>query len=114
MGACSATPCSESRACPPGRRRAGGRAPLGAAARGRARLGLAAVTPPTLALVPAVETAGARLSEARAVAGLAEEVKWRARDGAVLVHEGPIESSGALEFYSGRRPMLLDARRSVL
>ena len=87
---------------------------LAAAALGNARIGLVAVTATMLALVPAVETAGARLSEARAVAGLAEEVKWRARDGAVLVHEGPIESSGALEFYSGRRPILLDARRSIL
>ena len=87
---------------------------LAAAALGNARIGLVEVTATMLALVPAVETAGTRLSEARAVAGLAEEVKWRARDGAVLVHEGPIESSGALEFYSGRRPILLDARRSVL
>jgi hypothetical protein len=31
-----------------------------------------------------------------------------------LVHEGPIENSGALEFYSGRRPALLDGRKSVL
>jgi hypothetical protein len=30
------------------------------------------------------------------------------------VHEGPIENSGALEWYSGRRPVLLEARRSVL
>jgi hypothetical protein len=30
------------------------------------------------------------------------------------VHEGPIENSGAIEYYSGRRPVLLDATRSVL
>jgi hypothetical protein len=30
------------------------------------------------------------------------------------VHEGPIEVSGALELYSGRRPALLDGTRSVL
>jgi hypothetical protein len=32
----------------------------------------------------------------------------------VIVHEGPIENSGALEWYSGRRPVILDGRRSVL
>ncbi|OGK88168.1 MAG: hypothetical protein A2X52_02410 [Candidatus Rokubacteria bacterium GWC2_70_16] len=86
-----------------------------AAARLRsARVGLVVVTATMLALVPAVESAAARLAEARAVSGLAEEVKRLGRGGAVVVHEGPIENSGALEFYSGRRPILLDARRSVL
>jgi hypothetical protein len=32
----------------------------------------------------------------------------------VIVHEGPIENSGALEWYSGRRPVILDGQRSVL
>jgi hypothetical protein len=32
----------------------------------------------------------------------------------LLAHEGAIENSGALELYSGRRPVLVDARRSVL
>jgi hypothetical protein len=31
-----------------------------------------------------------------------------------VVHEGPLENSGALEWYSGRRPVILDGRRSVL
>jgi len=30
------------------------------------------------------------------------------------VHEGPIENSGALEFYAGVRPIIVDGRRSVL
>ena len=34
--------------------------------------------------------------------------------GDVLAHEGPIEQSGALEWYSGRRPAIVDGRRSVL
>lgn len=32
----------------------------------------------------------------------------------VVAHEGPIENSGALEWYSGRRPVIVDGRRSVL
>jgi len=31
-----------------------------------------------------------------------------------VAHEGPIENSGALEWYSGRRPVIVDGRRSVL
>ena len=34
--------------------------------------------------------------------------------GDVLAHEGPIEQSGALEWYSGKRPVIVDGRRSVL
>ena len=45
---------------------------------------------------------------------MASDLKQRMAPGDLLVHEGPIENSGALEFYSGRRPMLLDARRSIL
>ncbi len=85
-----------------------------AAALGAARIGLVAVLATMLALVPAVESAGARLSWGRSVAALAREIGRLAPPGALVVHEGPIESSGALEFYSGRRPVLLDARRSVL
>jgi hypothetical protein len=48
------------------------------------------------------------------VRGLAAEVSRLAPSGALLAHEGPIENSGALEFYSGHRPVLVDARRSVL
>jgi len=32
----------------------------------------------------------------------------------VVAHEGPIENSGALEWYGGRRPVIVDGRRSVL
>ena len=45
---------------------------------------------------------------------MAEDLKREMGPGDLLVHEGPIENSGALELYSGRRPALLDARRSVL
>ena len=45
---------------------------------------------------------------------MAEDLRREMAPGDLLVHEGPIENSGALELYSGRRPALLDARRSVL
>jgi 4-amino-4-deoxy-L-arabinose transferase-like glycosyltransferase len=32
----------------------------------------------------------------------------------LVAHEGPIENSGAFEWYSGRRPVIVDGRRSVL
>jgi hypothetical protein len=45
---------------------------------------------------------------------MALEVRDRWRAGDVLVHEGPLENSGALEWYSGHRPVIVDGRRSVL
>ena len=80
---------------------------LAAAALGNARIGLVEVTATMLALVPAVETAGTRLSEARAVAGLAEEVKWRARDGRSSTKSSRTRARSALF----RRRPILDARR---
>jgi hypothetical protein len=50
----------------------------------------------------------------RAVKGLAEEVGRRAAVGDVLALEGPIENAGALEWYGGLRPVIVDGRRSVL
>ena len=82
--------------------------------RGGARLGLAAVLVGMLALTPLVESALAFVAGGRAVAAIAARVRQEMRPGDRLVHEGPIENSGALEFYSGRRPALLDGRRSVL
>jgi len=48
------------------------------------------------------------------VKGLAEAIRARAAPDAVVAHEGPIENAGALEWYSGRRPVIVDGRRSVL
>jgi hypothetical protein len=67
-----------------------------------------------LAVMPAVTRALEVVASARAVTGMAAEVSRLAESGALLAHEGPIENSGALEFYSGHRPVLVDARRSVL
>jgi 4-amino-4-deoxy-L-arabinose transferase-like glycosyltransferase len=87
---------------------------LVALARGARRPGLAVVLLTLLAWLPLVASAGALVSAARAVRGLALEVGRQAGPGDLLVHEGPIENSGALEFYSGRRPVILDGRVSVL
>jgi 4-amino-4-deoxy-L-arabinose transferase-like glycosyltransferase len=78
------------------------------------RLALVALLAAGLALAPAVTAALGLVASGRAVRAMAGEVARRATSATVVVHEGPIEQSGALEFYSGRRPALLDATRSVL
>jgi 4-amino-4-deoxy-L-arabinose transferase-like glycosyltransferase len=80
----------------------------------RRRPGAAVVAIAMLLTVPTVGLALGALSASRAVAGVAGVVASRARPGDRLVHEGPIEASGALELYSRRRPALLDGTRSVL
>jgi hypothetical protein len=67
-----------------------------------------------LALLPVVAQALGLVAGHRAVAPIARELARRAADGDIVAHEGPIENSGALEWYSGRRPVLVEARRSVL
>jgi 4-amino-4-deoxy-L-arabinose transferase-like glycosyltransferase len=67
-----------------------------------------------LAVMPPALRAQELVAAGRAVAGLAALVGRAEMADAVLVHEGPLENSGALELYSGRRPVLVDARRSVL
>lgn len=67
-----------------------------------------------LALLPAVASSLALVSTHRAVKPLALEVRQRWRAGDTVAHEGPLENSGALEWYSGRRPIIVDGRRSVL
>lgn len=67
-----------------------------------------------LALLPLVGQALALVSRHRAVQDLAWELRARAGPDDLLVHEGPLENSGALEWYAGRRPLILDGRRSVL
>src|SRR4029077_10315317 len=83
-------------------------------ARRSARFAAAAVGVVMLLLVPVVGDGLAATSTARAVAGMAAEIRTRLAPGDVLVLEGPIENAGAVEFYSGHRPGLLDARRSIL
>jgi 4-amino-4-deoxy-L-arabinose transferase-like glycosyltransferase len=78
----------------------------------RAALGVV-LTAMLMAMMAASAAMDASMS-ARSVAPLAAEVRTRLAAGELLVHEGPIENSGGIEFYSGRRPILLEARRSVL
>jgi 4-amino-4-deoxy-L-arabinose transferase-like glycosyltransferase len=85
-----------------------------AAARRSARLGAGAVAAMMLLLVPVVAVGLAVTSSARAVTVMAAEIRARLGPGDLLVLEGPIENAGAVEFYSGYRPVLLDAARSVL
>jgi hypothetical protein len=92
-----------------------GGAGLAVAARRRsARAAAAVVAVVMLLLVPAVTAGLAATSQARAVAVMAGEIRARLAPDDVLVLEGPIENSGAVEFYSGHRPALLDGTRSVL
>jgi 4-amino-4-deoxy-L-arabinose transferase-like glycosyltransferase len=85
-----------------------------AAARRSARAAAAVVAAVMLLLVPVIGDGVAATSSARAVAGMAREIRARLAPDDVLVLEGPIENAGAVEFYSGHRPALLDGRRSVL
>jgi hypothetical protein len=85
-----------------------------AAARRSARAAAAVVAAVVLLTVPLVADGLAATSAARAVAGMAREIRDRLSADDVLVLEGPIENAGAVELYSGHRPALLDGRRSVL
>ena len=92
-----------------------GAAVLGAAVvRRSARLGAWTVAAVMVLLVPVVAIGLAVTSTARAVTVMAAEIRARLGPGDLLVLEGPIENAGAVEFYSGHRPVLLDAARSVL
>jgi hypothetical protein len=86
----------------------------GAFAARAGRLGFATVLATMLAVMPLATGGAALVASGRTVARMAEGLKREMGPGDLLVHEGPIENSGALELYSGRRPALLDARRSVL
>lgn len=77
-------------------------------------LGLLVILAPLLVWLPLVGSAASLVAESRSVRPLAQEVSRRAGPRDLLVHEGPIENSGALEFYTGRRPAILDGRVSVL
>jgi hypothetical protein len=65
-------------------------------------------------VLPSVAAGLSLVASHRAVRGIALELARLAGPDDVVVHEGPIENSGALEWYSGRRPVIVDGRRSVL
>lgn len=85
-----------------------------AAVRRTGAAGLAVTVVAMIAILPAAAVGHSLTSGHRAVRGMALEVSRQLRPGDRLLHEGPIENSGALEFYSGARPILVDGRRSVL
>ena len=85
-----------------------------AATRSGRRIGLAVTALVMLAMLPPLAAAHTLTSGHRAVRDMALEVRGLMRPGDRLLHEGPIENSGALELYSGRRPIIVDGRRSVL
>lgn len=67
-----------------------------------------------VAVLPCVGAGLAVVAAHRAVRPLAVELARQAAPDDVVVHEGPLENSGALEWYAQRRPVIVDGRRSVL
>jgi hypothetical protein len=80
----------------------------------RRSLGVLVVGVTMVATMPGVARSLGVVVRHRAVRDLAQSVARQAGPEDVVAHEGPIENSGALEWYSGRRPVLVDGRRSVL
>ena len=80
----------------------------------RTRVATFVVLASMLALLPSVAAALSLVSAHRAVQGIGLELARRVRPDDLLVHEGPLENSGALEWYTGHRPPIVDGRRSVL
>jgi len=80
----------------------------------RRSLGVLIVGATMLATMPGVTRSLGVVTSNRAVRDLAWSVARQAGPDDVLAHEGPIENSGALEWYSGRRPVIVDGLRSVL
>jgi len=80
----------------------------------RAPAAPAVVLAAMLGLMPCVGIALAVVAGHRAADDIGREVGRRAAPGDIVLHEGPLENSGALEWYSGRRPDIVDGRRSVL
>jgi hypothetical protein len=65
-------------------------------------------------LLPSASSALSLVAAHRAVKPIAEAIARQASPADIIVDEGPIENAGALEWYSGRRPVIVDGRRSVL
>lgn len=80
----------------------------------RPRAAALAVLGAGLAFLPLAGTALAAVAAHRTVRPVAVEIAARAAPEDLLAHEGPLENSGALEWYAGGRPVIVDGRRSVL
>jgi 4-amino-4-deoxy-L-arabinose transferase-like glycosyltransferase len=93
----------------------GGAVALAVMAMIRARTAAAYATAMTLVFVlPSAAAALGLVASQRAVKSLAGEITRRAAPDDLLALEGPLENAGALEWYGGRRPVIVDGRRSVL
>jgi len=78
------------------------------------RLVVFAVIATMVGALPSCAAALGLVASHRAVKALASDVGRLMAPEDLLVHEGPLESSGALEWYARRRPVIVDGRRSVL
>jgi len=85
-----------------------------ASAERRRTLVVTIVTVTMIASLPSVAVGLGLVATHRAVRELARNVARLAGPDDVVAHEGPIENSGAFEWYAGRRPVIVDGRRSVL
>jgi hypothetical protein len=85
-----------------------------AAVRWRRGLGLAITLAAMVVIMPVAAVGGGLVASHRGVRDLGHALRHLIRPGDRLLHEGPIENSGALELYSGLRPIIVDGRRSVL
>ena len=80
----------------------------------RRSLVVSIVTVTMIASLPSVAIGLGLVASHRTVRDLARGVARLAGPEDIVAHEGPIENSGALEWYAGRRPVIIDGRRSVL
>jgi 4-amino-4-deoxy-L-arabinose transferase-like glycosyltransferase len=87
---------------------------LAAALAARPRAAALAVVGAGLAVLPLTGAALGAVAAHRTVRAVAADIAAEAGPDDLLIHEGPLENSGALEWYAGRRPVIVDGRRSVL
>ena len=81
---------------------------------GRATAAFVVAAMMIIGILPGVVGGLEAVASHRGVKSLALMMTAVAAPSDLVVHEGPIENSGALEWYSGRRPVIVDGRRSVL
>ena len=87
---------------------------VGGGAWARPNVAAFVVLAPMLALLPLIAGALGLVSGHRAAEGVGLELVRRAGREDLIVHEGPLENSGALEWYSGRRAVIVEGQKSVL
>jgi len=82
--------------------------------RGRAHICFGSVSVTALLLLVLVQGILIRLEPFRSVKGLAQQVRATAGPHDLLVHEGPLEESASLPFYTGRRILVVNGQRGDL